>query len=338
MTQQTKIEWTDFTVNFWEGCQKVGPGCDNCYAEERNGRFSAGANWGPGAPRRLVKGGPDKLRKIERDALSFHREHGRWPRVFLSSLCDVFDNAASPAWRIDLFRAIEAAPNCRFQMLTKRVGNVFQMIPPAWANGGWPSHVGLMITVVNQEEANRDIPKLLDLKARLDIPWVGLSIEPMLAPIDLMVTSSKGHDIQSLRGVAVDPTDPDGADEYYRTAKIDWVICGGESGPKARPMHPDWARSLRDQCWEAETPFLFKQWGEWIPGEFDVPPEIRWQAFPVDPTDSNLLPEMDGNPRWNNGLEFLPTDTHCLFQKVGKKAAGRILDGSEHNGFPEALT
>lgn len=309
MADQTNIEWTDYTVNFWEGCQKVGPGCDHCYAEERNGRFSAGENWGPGAPRRLVKGGPAKLRKIQRDTKTFHSEHGRWPRVFLSSLCDVFDNAAPNEWRVDLIKAIEAATDVRFQMLTKRIGNVEKMIPDHWITGRWPQHIGLMITVVNQEEANRDIPKLLDLKARFVIPWVGLSIEPMLGPVDLLVTNSKGHDIQSLLGIAVDPTDPDGADEYYRTGKIDWVICGGESGPNARPMHPDWVRSLRDQCKAAGTAFLFKQWGEWHTAK----------GYPGHMIIGHVF---------GDGFQMI---------KVGKKAAGRLLDGIEHNDFPEAL-
>ncbi|MFT5630731.1 MAG: protein gp37 [Gammaproteobacteria bacterium] len=185
MADQTKIEWTDFTVNFWEGCQKVGPGCDNCYAEARDVRFTGGSHWGPGAPRRLVKGGIAKLRNINREAGAFYAEHGRWPRVFCSSLSDVFDNAVDPDWRKDAFKDIDAATDTRIQLLTKRIGNVEKMAPQMWRDGGWPSHVGLMITVVNQDEANRDIPKLLDLKTRLGVPWVGLSIEPMLGPISL---------------------------------------------------------------------------------------------------------------------------------------------------------
>uniref|UniRef100_UPI003D6B8A6B DUF5131 family protein n=1 Tax=Pelagimonas sp. TaxID=2073170 RepID=UPI003D6B8A6B len=261
------------------------------------------------------------------------RERGRWPRVFLSSLCVVFDNAAAPDWRIDLFRAIEAAPNCRFQMLTKRVGNVFQMIPPAWANGGWPSHVGLMITVVNQEEANRDIPKLLDLKARLGIPWVGLSIEPMLGPIQLgLISIGRGN--YPSRRVVSDTIEPLNGKKVIGTAtgydfqpypKIDWVICGGESGPKARPMHPDWARSLRDQCWEAETPFLFKQWGEWTDNEtmgIDGNEQLR-ALYKIQSGETDKIHTFDDNVQ---------------MYRLGKKVAGRLLDGDEHNGFPEALT
>lgn len=110
MVFETTIEWADFTVSFWEGCQKVGPGCDNCYAEARDIRFTGGSHWGPGAPRRKVKGGIAKLQKINRQAEAFREEHRRWPRVFCSSLSDVFDNAVDPQWRREAFTAITAAP------------------------------------------------------------------------------------------------------------------------------------------------------------------------------------------------------------------------------------
>ena len=329
MTEKTKIEWTDFTVNFWEGCQKVGPGCDNCYAEARDMRFTNGAHWGPGAPRRFVKGGIAKLRKINRDAVKFHKENGHWPRVFCSSLSDVFDNAVWPEWRRDAFVELETATNTRPMLLTKRVGNVFQMIPPMWANGGWPSHVGLMITVVNQAEADRDIPKLLDLKARLDIPWVGLSVEPMLGPVDLTEIRSPeiwganpdGWTFSCFDDGDTYHLDGEPSDGPWRGVAIDWVICGGESGHNARPMHPDWARSLRDQCAAAGTPFLFKQWGEWKP---------------LDQNDGGFWP--------TNALKFIrmnadgeKVDGAWPFQKISKKAAGRSLDGATHDGFPKAL-
>ncbi|WP_065321738.1 phage Gp37/Gp68 family protein [Tritonibacter mobilis] len=339
MTDLTKIEWTDFTVNFWEGCQKVGPGCDHCYAEARDTRFTGGKHWGPGAPRRKVKGGIAKLRKINRDAEAFHAAHGRWPRVFCSSLSDVFDKAVDPEWRREACAEIEAADNTRIQMLTKRIGNVLKMVPATWLQDGWPSHVGLMITVVNQEEANRDVPKLLDLKTRFGIPWVGLSMEPLLGPVDIspymlgcyecgqecgfrsgpenppeqekcnscgLITSHFGEFCSECGHQDFSHVCPDCeavAHEYHPdTETIDWVICGGESGPGARPMHPNWARSLRDQCNAAGVPFLFKQWGEWHP-------------------DALLYTDTEGN--------CPPTN-----MKVGKKKSGRLLDGREWNGVP----
>jgi protein gp37 len=308
MIDQTKIEWCDFTVNFWEGCQKVGPGCDHCYAETRDKRFTGGKHWGPGAPRRKVKGGIDKLRKIHRNGKDFMAEHGHWPRVFCSSLSDVFDNAVSPDWRREAFDAMSAATDTRLLLLTKRIGNVFKMVPPAWLQGGWPRHVGLMITVVSQEEANRDIPKLLDLKARFGIPWVGLSMEPLLGAV-------------RVRGLY--PVEDDG----IGIPAIDWVICGGESGAGARPMHPDWVRDLRDQCKAAGTPFLFKQWGEWQPRERCIP-RVAGEVivWPNGKTGGGI-----GGANKNGGGGWSSVRT-------GKKAAGRQLDGETWTQFPEALT
>lgn len=327
MTEQTLISWTDFTVNFWEGCQKVGPGCDHCYAETRDKRFTGGKHWGPGAPRRKVKGGVAKLRGINKRAGEFHASSGYWPRVFCSSLSDVFDNAVDPAWRREAFTEIEAATDTRIQLLTKRVGNVFQMIPPEWVHVAWPSHVGLMITVVNQTEADRDIPKLLDLKARLGIPWVGLSIEPMLGPIDLTCLEWVNGEIihQDCALTATTKTILSDGQSYTgdRTVrgKIDWVICGGESGPGARPMHPDWARSLRDQCAAADVPFHLKQWGEWA--EIEPTEELRAKAQ-MPGQCGKLWNFADGTrDGWRTGK---------MAAMIGKKKAGRKLDGVTHDG------
>lgn len=300
--QQTKIEWTDFTVNFWEGCQKVGPGCDHCYAEARDQRFTGGQHWGPHAPRRKVKGGVGKLLSIQRKAHEFRAEHGHWPRVFCSSLSDVFDNAVQKSWQIEAFATISACTDTRVILLTKRVGNVFQMIPPSWASpelGGWPKHVGLMITVVNQAEADRDIPKLLELKQRLGIPWVGLSMEPLLGPVDLdvrlenMSRTFEFNDFWAGRESDI---------------QLDWIIVGGESGHNARPSNPQWFRDIRDQCSAAGVPFLFKQWGEWV-GVSEVEGHGQHHKFE------------DGR----------------TVRRSGKKIAGRLLDGRTWDQFPEAM-
>jgi len=327
VTQQTKIEWTDFTVNFWEGCQKVGPGCDHCYAEARDTRFTGGKHWGPGAPRRKVKGGVAKLRKIQDGATRFHNEHGHWPRVFCSSLSDIFDNAIDREWRAEAFKELTAATNTRPQLLTKRIGNVFQMIPPAWAMN-WPDHVGLMITVVDQAEANRDIPKLLDLKSRLGIPWVGLSMEPLLGPVDLTLDGLVCLPCPNAAdGIAMDPST--GAFECCSKCDftgigdewgIDWVIVGGESGHNARPTHPDWIRSLRDQCEASSTPFLFKQWGEW--GIVDGPMAGSLKA-------SSMIWDLDKLLAGRG-----PNSPPDILRKIGKARAGRLLDGREWNGVP----
>lgn len=260
MSANTKIEWCDHTFNPWEGCQKVGPGCDHCYAEARNARFAGGTaiNWGPGAPRRRTS--PANWKKPlawNNNADAFLAKHGRLQRVFCASLADVFDNAVDPAWRADLFALIQATPALDWLLLTKRIGNVHSLLPEHITGGELPNNVWLGATITSQAEADRDIPKLLAMPARVRF----LSMEPLLEPV-------------SLRWLAAWPDNepttaqsPNGHTNHLDgLRRLDWVIVGGESGPGARPMHPDWARSLRDQCAAAGVPFLFKQWGEWWNG------------------------------------------------------------------------
>lgn len=299
MTENTKIEWCDHTFNPWEGCTKVGPGCDNCYAETRNARFAGGiaTNWGPGAPRRRTSAANWRKPLAWNAAhAEFFAQHGRRQRVFCASLADVFDNEVDSQWRRDLFDIIELTPNLDWLLLTKRIGNVVRMLPSHdWAGRG---NVWLGATIVNQEEADRDIPKLLDVPARVRF----LSMEPLLGPVNierhLLSTYDKAsHDSQMLPGLPCDD-------------KLDWVIVGGESGPGARPMHLNWARSLRDQCAAAGVPFLFKQWGEWAPA-----------CYPL---------YIDRKPHELKGLGGV----HGLMGRFGKKVAGRLLDGLTHDGFP----
>lgn len=294
MSENSKIEWTDHTFNPWEGCQKVGPGCDHCYAETRNARFAGGqaVNWGPGAPRRRTSA--SNWRKplawnANHDA--FFAEHGRRQRVFCASLADVFDNAVDPQWREDLFKLIDATPNLDWLLLTKRIGNVGNMLPVPFDFAKLYPHVWIGATVVNQEEADRDIPKLLAIPARVRF----LSMEPLLGPVNLA---------PYLYGIHLDNGEQ----------PVDWVIVGGESGPGARPMHPAWARDLRDQCTAADVPLLFKQWGEWSPGYAEHGNDLGYEAI-VDAVQNE----------WPEG--------HCSF-KVGKKVAGRLLDGRTWDEVP----
>lgn len=235
MAENSKIEWCDHTFNPWIGCQKVGPGCDNCYAEAQQKRFGYDVYFGVGNERRRTRPANWKLplkwnRKAEKEGVRY--------RVFCASLADVFDNAVPAQWRVDLFNLIESTPHLDWLLLTKRIGNVQKMLKTHdWLAG--QKNVWLGITVCNQDEADRDIPKLLDIPAEYRF----LSIEPLLGPIDL----------NAANGLHGDP------------GQIDWVIVGGESGSNARPMHPDWVRLLRNRCIEAGVPFFFKQWGEWHP-------------------------------------------------------------------------
>ncbi len=315
MSQTTAIEWCDSTFNPWIGCTKVSPACDHCYAAVSTPARTMGIAWGAGQPRRRTS--PANWRQPlawNAQAAAFFAEHGRRRRVFCSSLADVFDNEVPGSWRIDLFNLIRATPDLDWLLLSKRIGNVTRMLDDA---GGWSGatvesgarqplpNVWLGATICNQAEADRDIPKLLGVPARIRF----LSIEPLLGPVNFHC-SGCGR-------IAGDHHAPDqgGCMGYFP----DWVILGGESGPRARPMHPGWARSLRDQCTAAGIPFLFKQWGEFAPNARFMDEVAR--------SDRKLMPvaEFPGRP--------IPA---ALMDRVGKKAAGRTLDGAVHDGFPEA--
>jgi protein gp37 len=379
MSENTKIEWATHTFNPWEGCQKVGPGCDNCYAEARNARFAGGTaiNWGPGAPcRRTSAANWRKPVLWNADHKAFFAVHGHRQRVFCSSLADVFDNEVDPAWRVDLFALIAATPNLDWLLLTKRIGNARRMlaeavaevefddskIQPWTSEKPWPN-VWLGATIVNQEEADRDIPKLLTVPAAKRF----LSIEPLLGPVDIdkylapWTCSNCQHwgaeadsgpckcadcDVESVYDESIgshrcpqcgkdDGTSSVVAracpscersgdwqvDSGYRfdadkPSMLDWIIVGGESGPGARPMHPDWARSLRDQCADAGVPYLFKQWGEWLPGS---------QADESDGEQIRAVGRCTKAHRWENA-------THSW--DIGKKSAGRLLDGRTWDEVP----
>jgi protein gp37 len=226
MGDVTKIEWADHTFNPWEGCQKVSPACDNCYAEARNARFNGSAiNWGPGAPRRRTSAANwRKPFKWNADAIAA----GTRPFVFCASLADVFDKAVDPVWRADLFDVTRATPQLVWLFLTKRIGNAVEM---AEAAGGLPGNVALGATMANQDEYDRDAFKLAQARRRLDPLFTFGSFEPLLGPIRL---------------------------DHQRP---DWIIVGGESGRNARAMDLQWARDLQFQAERLGCVFNFKQVG-----------------------------------------------------------------------------
>lgn len=258
----TKIEWAHHTFNAWIGCTKVSPGCDHCYAA----RQDAHRRWTPdgwGGPRRRTSAEYWKQPlKWDRAAARKGERH----RVFCSSLADVFDNQVDAAWRADLWPLIAATPHLDWLLLTKRPQNIKKMLPADWGSGY--QNVWLGTTVENQAEADRRIPHLLAVPARVRF----LSCEPLLGPVNLRNAFIVG---------------PEGGWEWWGAERhmLHWVIVGGESGPGARPMHPDWARSLRDQCATAGVPFFVKQLSSGGPKaikEIDAFPEgLRVREFPA---------------------------------------------------------
>lgn len=314
MSENSKIEWCDHTFNPFIGCTKVSPGCDNCYAEHLMDKRMHKVVWGTKDRLRTSAANWRKPLQWNKAHDEFKALHGRRQRVFCASLADVFDNAVDPAWRDDLWELIWQTPNLDWLLLTKRIGNVISMLPDKWGNGVvpyWPN-VWIGATIVNQEEAERDIPKLLLVPARVRF----LSMEPLLGAVTL-----QPHWLEGEWEQGVFPT-------------IDWVIVGGESGAGARPMHPDWPRSLRDQCAAVETPFLFKQWGEFV-----VPEDGSQVCRVCGCTWNNACP---GGCCWIEpdlcsaceGMTPADGDRPVRYLRVGKRAAGRQLDGRTHDEFP----
>lgn len=319
MAETTKIEWTDATVNFWWGCTKVGPGCDRCYAETWSGRFGESL-WGVGAPRRKIKGAVALIQRL--NGSSFFYENDRRMRVFIQSMSDLFDTEVPLAWFAEAWGKIAQCDRLDIQIVTKRISVVEKRLDAIGVTT-WPKHAGLLVTVCNQGEADRDIPRLLALKAKLGIPWVGVSAEPLLGPIDFTSVAYQDGQVDALRG---DLWGGSGTGAF--ASGLDWIIVGGESGPNARPMHPDWARAIRDQCADAGTAFFFKQWGEWKNGS-DFAGDAK--AVLSDGTVSDPTPEALGQL---DRIESVPRRQPTMMRKVGKARAGRLLDGVTHDGFP----
>ncbi|MGC8213260.1 DUF5131 family protein [Ralstonia pseudosolanacearum] len=319
MSENSKIEWTHHTFNPWWGCAKVSPGCDHCYAERDANRFSPTASlWGPGADRRVFgdKHWAEPLKWNRKAAAA-----GTRARVFCASMADVFDKNAPAGARERLFALIKETPHLDWLILTKRIGNAPAMLPADWHAGY--RNVWLGASIVNQEEAERDIPKLLAVPARLRF----LSMEPLLGPVD--IAKWLGYcDRLDKTGISRRASGEHIVCE--RHCGISWVIVGGESGPGARPLRPEWVRALRDQCAEASVPFLFKQWGEHVPGEPAPHPD-----YPAD-VDSAWRLDQAGN-RWHDPTEGSSPRSEwepVKFLKVGKTAAGRHLDGALYDAYP----
>jgi len=281
MAKNTGIPWTDSTHNPWWGCTKVGPACDDCYAEGVDKRTGE-SHWGHGAPRRRIS---EKARNEpfvwQRQADKFFAEHGRDRRVFTLSMGDLFDNEVDPQWRADHMGVMEATDRLKWQICTKRISNLPKMIFPAWETR-WPQHIGVLITVVTQAEADRDIPRLLDCKARFGIPWVGISYEPAQEAIDWTSIGTGHYFIDALRGMKYHDA-PEGIHSATETcAKLDWIIFGGKSGPKwnDRPFDIKWGRQTRDQCAASGTAFFMKQVAANRPTNDMIPADLMIRQYP----------------------------------------------------------
>lgn len=326
MGQDSKIEWTDHTFNPWRGCSKVSDGCKNCYAEALSRRNPAVlGEWGPHGKRAINADWNKPLAWCRKAA-----RQGRRARVF-PSLCDwLEDRTDLMELRVRFLRLMyETREGLDWLLLTKRPENFARLLREAldawptgpsgrkrdraywwasnWLHGKSHKNAWLGVSVENQATADERIPYLLNTPAAVRF----LSCEPLLGPVDLE---------PYLEPAWVAEADP-GAPGVYCPG-IDWVIVGGESGPGARPMHPDWARSIRDQCIAAGVSYFFKQWGEWLP-QSHKPFQPREYAF------------LNRDGRFQNGAEGICANSGWEgVGRVGKKAAGRSLDGREWNEMP----
>ena len=255
--EDSKIAWTDNTFNPWIGCTKVSAGCANCYAEELMDKRYGRVQWGVNGTRsRTSKGNWHETIRWNRKA----EADGVRRRVFCSSLADVFeDRAELEPWRRDLFTLIQLTSRLDWLLLTKRPENAQRMIERGTGRlaSAWLAdlkHVWIGTSVENQEQAEKRIPHLLQIPATVRF----VSMEPLLGPVNLRFDD-----------VSVMP---------------DWVIVGGESGAKARPMQIEWARDIRLQCKMTNTPFFMKQLGGYPDkGENleDMPLDMRVREYPT---------------------------------------------------------
>ncbi|NNC07254.1 phage Gp37/Gp68 family protein [Corallococcus exiguus] len=360
---ETAIEWTDVVWNPTRGCSRVSPGCGGgtpgarkggCYAERMAIRLS-----GPGqAYEGLVKStpaGPRWTGKVVLDAEKLLEPlHWRKPRrVFVNSMSDLFHEELQVKDIARVFAVMALARRHTFQVLTKRAdvmartvgsedfrGQVLSIAAMEATRRGlklepgdprWPlPNVWLGVSVEDQQRADERIPELLRTPAA--VRW--LSCEPLLGAVDLARFIQWRMQASGWNG----PVHHHVLPAVGGSRGLDWVVVGGESGPGARPMHPVWARRLRDQCVGADVRFFFKQWGAWKPCCVMTEPEVDAlyepvpEGMPADSTRRCRVPEV------TFPTEPLPVggECHTLFA-VGKTAAGRVLDGRTWDEMPEVV-
>jgi len=351
----TAIEWADAVWNPTTGCDKVSPGCDNCYAltmAKRLKGMGQAKYQNDGDPR---TSGPGFGLTVHEDALTIPLRWRKPRRIFVNSMSDLFHGGVPDEFIARVFAVMAATPQHTYQVLTKRHGRLRSLLSrdefrlavkdehsklqlagiasysPLVINV-WPlPNVWLGVSVEDQKRADLRVPALLDTPAA--VRW--LSCEPLLGPVDL--------------GRWLGPVDwPACWDEHSPSAECarciqpEWVVVGGESGPGARPMHPAWARSLRDQCQRAEVPFFFKQHGEWLPlgplygesAEMDV---AHLDAMYYEVNERRRIAQVEPDGTVVDPAERQPVDGTWLMARVGKKAAGRELDGRTWDEYPEAV-
>lgn len=310
---KTKIEWTEYSWNPVTGCTPISEGCQNCYAKRMANRLRGRCGYPADEPFKVTLH-PERLE----EPLKWRNPR----RVFVCSMGDLFHEDVPFEYITQVF---DVMCSCSFDaMCSMELGHTFMVLTKrperiekwlCWMRESWsedsPTNVTLEVeghfgkgiwfgvTAENQQRADERIPILLQVPATVRF----VSVEPMLGPVDLAgyFNDCRCGKCDYCNEVAAHPT-----------SRVDWVICGGETGPGARPIHPEWVRNLRDQCQAAGVPYFFKSWGDWAPV-------------------NDLRCNEDGikDKQWIN---FDPDTAVC---KIGKKTAGRLLDGWTWDEMPE---
>lgn len=352
MADNTKIEWTEATWNPITGCSVHSAGCTNCYAMKLAGTRLQHH------PSRAGLTKPSKAGPVWTGEVRFNEDWLtqplQWKRprmIFVCAHADLFHENVPDKWIDRVFAVMALCPQHTFQVLTKRSDRMREYLnthrwhiwaaiaremlktAPKWTRpttvrGGDCTplpNVWLGVSVENQAAADERIPDLLATPAA--VRWI--SAEPLLGVIDLHALCPE-HLAGKINAI-------DGWHKGHKCEKLDWVVAGGESGSGARPMHPDWARSLRDQCAAAGTPFFFKQWGNWLPCLHLRDQIAPWHWKPEAQDGSRRTFEFKSNAGHSIDIASNPTtraDNDQFFWWFDKKTAGRLLDGVEHEGMP----
>jgi len=302
MSDNSAIEWTEATWNPVTGCTKVSPGCDHCYAERITERFH----------------GKGSFAIVQRDEgkLYLPLKWRKPRRIFVNSMSDLFHDDVPAPFIGRVFSVMAQTPQHTYQVLTKRHGRMRAMLNTAGlrqvvaeVTDVWPlPNVWLGVSVEDQRWADIRVPALLETPAA--VRW--LSMEPLLGPVDLWSCGG-------VSAIAPDWVGGLGGGTGTPHPLVDWVVVGGESGPGARPMHPGWVRQIRDVCVNEEVPFFFKQWGEWAPNGA--------RGIGAIERISRGRERLVGEPIGHMGHR------ECI-ERLGKKRAGRELDGRTWDQYP----
>lgn len=343
MGQTTKIEWTATYLDepiMWEGemtdvipgatfnlvigCEKVSPACKYCYAETLDKRWNKGVHWGPNSDRKQMSEQywkqPEKWNRQAQKA-------GINRKVFCSSLADwAEDHPQLVGPRERLFNLIELTPNLTWLLLTKRPENILKFIPESWKQR--PLHNVWFGTTVENADYMWRIEELCKVPARIRF----LSCEPLLGDLPYIPQLSASYDGSTILF----------SDRYGHAGKIHWVIAGGESGDHARPSHPQWFITLRNQCNFHGTPFFFKQWGEWQAGS-NIVDGKHVGKHGVMLSNGNFFEwDFKSDKPFEKSAEaakrFTSDEWNALkanvISKVGKSVSGRILEDCIYNSMP----